>query len=81
MAVFLTSNSAGLRTSPVKRGNWVIKRMLGEQVPAPPPTVPELPSDESKLGELTLRETLARHRDDVSCARMSRTDRLDGIGV
>ncbi|WP_231741894.1 DUF1592 domain-containing protein [Stieleria varia] len=79
MAVFLTNNSPGLRTSPVKRGNWLIKRMLGEQVPAPPATVPELPSDESKLGDLTLRETLERHRQDVACAGCH--NRIDSMGL
>ena len=34
MAVFLTANSPGLRTSPVKRGYWVVRRMLGEHIPA-----------------------------------------------
>src|SRR5262249_24011982 len=53
MAVFLTKNAPGLRTSPVKRGYWVVRRLLGEQIPPPPPTVPELPKDEAKLGELT----------------------------
>jgi len=68
MSVFLTKNAPGLRTSPVKRGYWVTRRLLGEQVPPPPPNVPVLPSDEAKMGELTLRETLARHREDKSCA-------------
>ena len=44
MAVFLTQNSPGLRTSPVKRGNWVVQRVLGEVIPPPPPVVPELPA-------------------------------------
>ncbi len=79
MAVFLTNNSPGLRTSPVKRGNWLIKRMLGEQVPAPPATVPDLPSDETELGELTLRETLERHRQDVACAGCH--NRIDSMGL
>ena len=35
MAVFLTKNSPGLRTSPVKRGYWVVRRLLGENIPAP----------------------------------------------
>lgn len=79
MAVFLTNNSPGLRTSPVKRGNWLIKRMLGEQVPAPPATVPDLPNDESELGDLTLRETLERHRQDVACAGCH--NRIDSMGL
>ena len=68
MAVFLTRNSPGLRTSPVKRGYWVVRRLLGEQIHPPPPEVPELPKDESKLGELTLPQVLARHRDHKACA-------------
>ena len=40
MAAFLTQNSPGLRTSPVKRGYWVARRVLGEVIPPPPPTVP-----------------------------------------
>jgi hypothetical protein len=79
MAVFLTSNSPGLRTSPVKRGNWVVKRVLGERIPPPPEKVPELPGDESKLGNLTLRETLARHRADPSCAACH--ERFDSFGL
>ncbi len=79
MAVFLTHNSSGLRTSPVQRGNWLIKRILGEKVPAPPATVPELPNDEAKLGDFTLRETLARHRQDVACAGCH--NRIDAMGL
>jgi hypothetical protein len=79
MAVFLTKNSPGLRTSPVKRGYWVVKRLLGENIPAPPPNVPDLPDDESKLGERTLRETLVRHRADQACAGCH--ERFDPIGL
>ena len=68
MAVFLTQNAPGLRTSPVKRGHWFVTRVLGEHIPAPPPNVPAIPTDETKLGNLTLRETLARHREDKTCA-------------
>ncbi len=68
MGVFLTKNSPGLRTSPVKRGNWVVKRVLGEYIPPPPATVPALPNDESKMGDLTLRQALAAHRANPACA-------------
>ena len=79
MAVFLTANSPGLRTSPVKRGYWVVRRLLGEIIPPPPPTVPTLPKDEKDLGELTLPQVLARHRDDRACAGCHR--RFDSVGV
>jgi hypothetical protein len=67
MAVFLTLNSPGLRTSPVKRGNWTVQRVLGEIIPPPPPVVPELPSDEAK-SDLPIREMLAKHRENAVCA-------------
>ncbi|MCC9655975.1 DUF1592 domain-containing protein [Rhodopirellula halodulae] len=79
MGVFLTRNSPGLRTSPVQRGNWVVQRVLGEHVPAPPAEVPELPEDESKLGDLTIREALARHREHPSCAGCH--ERIDSMGL
>jgi hypothetical protein len=79
MAVFLTKNSPGLRTSPVKRGYWVVRRLLGENIPAPPANVPDLPDDESKLGEVTLREALAMHRADKNCAGCHA--KFDGIGL
>jgi mono/diheme cytochrome c family protein len=79
MAVFLTKNAPGLRTSPVKRGYWVVRRVLGEQIPPPPPAVPELPKDEANLGELTLPQVLARHRADKSCAGCHR--RFDSVGL
>ena len=79
MAVFLTKNAPGDRTSPVKRGHWVVKNLLGEHIPPPPPSVPELVSDEAKMGHLTLREVLARHRADVNCA--SCHERIDSIGL
>jgi len=79
MAVFLTKNAPGLRTSPVKRGYWVVRRVLGEQIPAPPPKVPELPSDEGQLGDLTLPQVLARHRQDKACAGCH--SRFDGLGI
>lgn len=79
MAVFLTKNSPGLRTSPVKRGYWVVRRLLGEEIPPPPPNVPELPNDESKSGDLTLRELLEKHREHKSCAACH--ERFDSFGL
>ncbi len=81
MSVFLTSNSPGLRTSPVKRGYWVVRQMLGEVIPPPPPGVPELPKDEAKLGELTLPQLLARHREAKELRRVPPAVRFDRPGV
>jgi hypothetical protein len=71
MSIFLTQNSPGLRTSPVKRGYWVVRRLLGERIPPPPPTVPELPADEAQLGDLTLRAALEKHRNHKACAGLT----------
>lgn len=79
MAVFLTANSPGLRTSPVKRGYWVVRRLLGEYIPPPPPDVPDLPDSEADLGDLTLRQVLTRHRADPACAGCHA--RFDGLGL
>ena len=78
MAVFLTQSSPGLRTSPVKRGNWVVQKVLGIPVPPPPPVVPELPSDESKT-DLPIRQMLARHHQNPFCA--SCHERFDSFGL
>jgi hypothetical protein len=78
MSVFLTQNSPGLRTSPVKRGYWVVRRVIGETIPPPPATVPELPADEAK-SELPLRDMLAKHRENPSCAACHA--RFDSFGL
>jgi mono/diheme cytochrome c family protein len=78
MAVFLTQNAPGQRTSPVKRGYWVVRRVLGEVIPPPPPTVPELPRDEA-TSNLSVREMLAKHRDNKACAGCHA--RFDAFGL
>jgi hypothetical protein len=78
MSVFLTKNAPGLRTSPVKRGYWVVKTVLGERIPPPPAAVPELPRDEAKA-DLPLRQLLARHREDPSCSGCHA--RFDSMGL
>jgi mono/diheme cytochrome c family protein len=78
MAAFLTKNAPGLRTSPVKRGNWVVKNILGERIPPPPAVVPELPSDEAAT-DLPLREMLAQHRANPNCAACHA--RFDSLGL
>jgi uncharacterized protein DUF1588/uncharacterized protein DUF1585/uncharacterized protein DUF1592 len=78
MAAFLTKNAPGLRTSPVKRGYWVARNVLGEQIPPPPPVVPELPADEAKM-DLPLRQMLEKHRANPSCAGCHA--RFDSFGL
>lgn len=79
MSVFLTQNSPGLRTSPVKRGYWLVRKVLGEHIPPPPATVPDLPKDEGQLGDRTLRQVLEAHRQNPACAGCHA--RFDAFGL
>ena len=72
--LMLTSNPT--RTSPVKRGQWVLDNILGEPPPPPPPGVEELEEDGEVLG--SLRERMEQHRSNQSCAVCHL--RMDTIG-
>jgi len=67
MATVLSKQSGATRTSPVPRGNWVVETLLGEKLPDPPNTVPELPDALSREG-LTVRQMTEKHVGDESCA-------------
>lgn len=56
----------GNDTSPVLRGIWVCERILGMEIPAPPANVPAVEPD--IRGATTIRELLAKHEADASCA-------------
>lgn len=56
----------GSNTSPVVRGVWVSERLLGESIPPPPANVPAIEPD--IRGAKTIREILAKHRAEDSCA-------------
>ena len=64
-ASVLTVTSNPTRTSPVKRGKWILDNLLGTPPPPAPPNVPEL--DRGKLTG-TLRERLEQHRENPACA-------------
>jgi hypothetical protein len=64
-AMILKVTANGTTTSPVLRGKWITERLLGETVPPPPP-VPAVEPD--IRGAATIREQLAKHREDPSCA-------------
>ena len=74
----LTVTSAPLRTSPVKRGDWVLRRILGTPTPPPPPDAGSLPSDPKAFGGLTLRERLTEHKRNATCANCHL--RIDPLG-
>ena len=69
---FLTQGSImkvtanGLTTSPVKRGSWVLDHLLGQPIPAPPPDAGAIEPD--TRGATTIREQLAKHRENPACA-------------
>jgi hypothetical protein len=65
----LTATSVGNRTSPVKRGKWILENLLGAPVPSPPPGV-EVNLEPSKAGEAgtSLRQRMERHRANAACA-------------
>ena len=69
---FLTQGSImkvtanGLTTSPVKRGAWVLDHLLGQPIPAPPPDAGAIEPD--TRGATTIREQLAKHRENPACA-------------
>ena len=67
------------RSSPVKRGVWVLEQVLGEHVPPPPPDVPALEKqDKQTIANLTLRQRTELHRKDPACANCHKV--LDPIG-
>ena len=72
----LTITSDPNRTSPVKRGKYVLENILGTPPPPPPPNVPEL----EVAGEITgtLREQMVEHRANAVCA--SCHEKMDPIG-
>lgn len=76
-ASILTVTSYATRTSPVIRGHWILKNLIGNPPPPPPPDVPDL-QDNTVEANLPLRERLAQHRADPNCAVCH--DVMDPVG-
>jgi hypothetical protein len=74
----LTLTSNPTRTSPVKRGRWVLEQILGTPPPPPPPGVNQLGDAQGKVEGKTLRERMESHRKDPNCATCHQ--RMDPIG-
>ncbi len=74
----LTLTSAPTRTSPVKRGKWILEVLLDEPPPPPPPNVPELTETAKTSPEATLRQQLEIHRANPVCASCHQT--MDSLG-
>jgi hypothetical protein len=67
-AGILTVTSNPTRTSPVKRGRWLLEQILGSPPPAPPPNVPELPATPADAASASLRQRMEIHRTNPACA-------------
>ncbi len=77
-ASILTVTSNPTRTSPVKRGRWVLEQILGTPPPPPPPNVPELDEKPQSVSSGSLRQRMEQHRANPSCANCH--TRMDAIG-
>jgi hypothetical protein len=78
LGAVLTTTSPPLRTSPVKRGDWVLRRILGTPTPPPPGDAGTLPGDPKAFGGLSLREKLTEHKQNPVCANCH--VRIDPLG-
>ncbi len=78
LGAVLTTTSAPLRTSPVKRGDWVLRRILGTPTPPPPADAGSIPADDKTFNGLTVRERLAEHKRNATCANCHL--RIDPLG-
>ena len=65
--LFLAGNSNGREPHPIKRGAWLISRILDDPPPPPPPNVPQIDEDDPAFGKLSIKEQLQLHRDNPSC--------------
>jgi Protein of unknown function (DUF1592)/Protein of unknown function (DUF1588)/Protein of unknown function (DUF1585)/Protein of unknown function (DUF1587)/Protein of unknown function (DUF1595)/Ca-dependent carbohydrate-binding module xylan-binding len=77
-ASILTVTSNPNRTSPVKRGKWILENILGSPPPPPPPNVPELKEPQAGVAKGTLRERLEQHRVNPGCASCHKS--MDPLG-
>jgi hypothetical protein len=75
----LAATSNPTRTSPVKRGKWVLEALLDQAPPPPPPGVPQLPEGATNTEHRSIRELMAQHRANPDCA--SCHVRMDAIGL
>jgi mono/diheme cytochrome c family protein len=78
LGAVLTVTSAPLRTTPVKRGDWVLRRILGTPVPPPPADAGSIPADDKLFGGLSLKAKLEQHKRNASCANCH--NRIDPLG-
>jgi hypothetical protein len=78
-ASVLTITSNGTRTSPVKRGTWVMKTLLGTDPGLPVANAGDIPPKVPGADKATVRQRLAIHREKPQCARCH--DKIDPLGL
>jgi mono/diheme cytochrome c family protein len=78
-AAILAMNSDGKDSHPLKRGVWILKRILHDPPPPPPPNVPEVDLTNPEILKMTLKERIADHRNKAACA--SCHSRIDPWGI
>lgn len=66
-AVIMTMNSDGKDSHPLKRGVWMLKRILDDPPPPPPPDVPEVDLTKPEILNMTVKERIADHRNKPAC--------------
>ncbi len=77
-ASVLTVTSNPTRTSPTKRGKWVLENIFGTPPPPPPPGVSDIPDEAHKIEGMTLRQLMEMHRKNPACAVCHQ--KMDPIG-
>jgi hypothetical protein len=78
LGAVLTTTSAPLRTSPVKRGDWILRRILNTPTPPPPADAGSIPADDKLFGGLSLHDKLEAHKRNATCANCH--SRIDPLG-
>jgi hypothetical protein len=78
LGAVLAVTSAPRRTSAVKRGDWVLRRIVGTPVPPPPANVGSIPADDVLPDGQTVRQRLEAHRQNASCVNCHA--RIDPLG-
>lgn len=78
-AGLLAMNAEGADSHPLKRGIWLLKRVLHDPPPPPPPDVPQVDLTDPRILQMTLKERIADHRNKPAC--VSCHSRIDPWGI
>ncbi|MEZ6140031.1 MAG: DUF1592 domain-containing protein [Zavarzinella sp.] len=78
-AAILSMNSDGKDSHPLKRGVWMLNRILHDPPPPPPADVPEVDLTNPEILKMTLKERIADHRNKAACA--SCHSKIDPWGI